>query len=354
MLAMAAAQLGYRCHVYSPEKDSVAAEVSARFTCAEWHDRDGAGRVRAGLRGGDLRVRERAGRRRSRRSRPSCSPPAPARSKWRRTGCARSASSRSSAAGRRRTPRSTSTTSCARAIERDRHARHPQDPPRRLRRQGPVAHRLGARGRGPARAQCRAGLRGPGAVRGRVLGHPGARARRRGALLGLRRRTCTKAASWRARSLPPAGDRRRRKWPRRARWRGKVAEALGYVGVLTLEFFATAQGPVFNEMAPRVHNSGHWTIEGAVTSQFENHIRAICGLPLGDTARRSRRVEMAQPDRRRRAQAPASCWPIPLRTCTSTARPRRAQGRKMGHVTEVEPMTASARSSSWSRAPTTA
>lgn len=68
----------------------------------------------------------------------------------------------------------------------------------------------------------------------------------------------------------------------------KVAEALDYVGVLTLEFFATGAdglgGPVFNEMAPRVHNSGHWTIEGAVTSQFENHIRAICGLPLGDTA----------------------------------------------------------------------
>ncbi|WP_120076336.1 5-(carboxyamino)imidazole ribonucleotide synthase [Aurantiacibacter odishensis] len=64
----------------------------------------------------------------------------------------------------------------------------------------------------------------------------------------------------------------------------KVADALGYVGVLTLEFFATPNGPVFNEMAPRVHNSGHWTIEGAVTSQFENHIRAICGLPLGDTA----------------------------------------------------------------------
>ena len=63
----------------------------------------------------------------------------------------------------------------------------------------------------------------------------------------------------------------------------KVADALGYVGVLTLEFFATASGPVFNEMAPRVHNSGHWTIEGALTSQFENHVRAICGLPLGAT-----------------------------------------------------------------------
>ena len=63
----------------------------------------------------------------------------------------------------------------------------------------------------------------------------------------------------------------------------KVAEALGYVGVLTLEFFATLDGPRFNEMAPRVHNSGHWTIEGARASQFENHIRAVCGVPLGST-----------------------------------------------------------------------
>ena len=64
-----------------------------------------------------------------------------------------------------------------------------------------------------------------------------------------------------------------------------IAEALGHIGVLTVEFFATADGPIVNEIAPRVHNSGHWTIEGAVTSQFEQHIRAICGLPLGSTAR---------------------------------------------------------------------
>jgi 5-(carboxyamino)imidazole ribonucleotide synthase len=63
-----------------------------------------------------------------------------------------------------------------------------------------------------------------------------------------------------------------------------IADALDYVGVLTGEFFATQDGPIFNEMAPRVHNSGHWTIEGAVTSQFENHVRAIAGLPLGSTA----------------------------------------------------------------------
>ncbi|OYU15003.1 MAG: 5-(carboxyamino)imidazole ribonucleotide synthase [Alphaproteobacteria bacterium PA4] len=64
----------------------------------------------------------------------------------------------------------------------------------------------------------------------------------------------------------------------------RVAEALDHVGVLTLEFFATPDGPRFNEMAPRVHNSGHWTIEGTRASQFENHIRAVCGLPLGSTA----------------------------------------------------------------------
>jgi 5-(carboxyamino)imidazole ribonucleotide synthase len=64
----------------------------------------------------------------------------------------------------------------------------------------------------------------------------------------------------------------------------KVLEALEYVGVLCIEFFEVDGKLLANEMAPRVHNSGHWTIEGAVTSQFENHLRAILGLPLGATA----------------------------------------------------------------------
>jgi len=63
----------------------------------------------------------------------------------------------------------------------------------------------------------------------------------------------------------------------------RVFEALGYVGVLAIEFFETDGRLLANEMAPRVHNSGHWTIEGAVTSQFENHLRAVMGLPLGST-----------------------------------------------------------------------
>jgi 5-(carboxyamino)imidazole ribonucleotide synthase len=67
------------------------------------------------------------------------------------------------------------------------------------------------------------------------------------------------------------------------RYLKRVMEALQYVGVLTIEFFVVKGRLVANEMAPRVHNSGHWTIEGCVTSQFENHLRAICDLPLGGT-----------------------------------------------------------------------
>lgn len=114
----------------------------------------------------------------------------------------------------------------------------------------------------------------------------------------------------------------------------KVATALDYVGVLTLEFFAGAEGPIFNEMAPRVHNSGHWTIEGAVTSQFENHVRAICGLPLGSTELVVPAVSM-----RNLIGEAALEWRAILSDPDShlhlygkhEARP----GRKMGHVTRL-------------------
>ena len=113
-----------------------------------------------------------------------------------------------------------------------------------------------------------------------------------------------------------------------------IADRLGHVGMLTCEFFATADGPVFNEMAPRVHNSGHWTIEGAITSQFENHIRGICELPLGDTTLTAPRVRM-----RNLLGAEAADW----RNILSDPRAhlhlygkREAEpGRKMGHVTWV-------------------
>jgi len=66
---------------------------------------------------------------------------------------------------------------------------------------------------------------------------------------------------------------------------GRVLKQLDYVGVMAFEFFEVDGGLKANEIAPRVHNSGHWTIEGAECSQFENHLRAVAGLPLGSTAK---------------------------------------------------------------------
>ncbi len=114
----------------------------------------------------------------------------------------------------------------------------------------------------------------------------------------------------------------------------RIAETLDYVGVFAIEFFAGIEGPVFNEMAPRVHNSGHWTIEGAVTSQFENHIRAIVGLPLGSTRLVGKGAEMRNliGDDINQWRALASEPGARLHLYGKhDARP----GRKMGHVTTV-------------------
>lgn len=114
----------------------------------------------------------------------------------------------------------------------------------------------------------------------------------------------------------------------------RVAAALDYVGVLALEFFARGEEALFNEMAPRVHNSGHWTIEGATTSQFENHIRAICGLPLGATDRTAPAVEMTN-----LIGDQAVGWreiladPSARLHLYGKGEPR--PGRKMGHVTRL-------------------
>lgn len=136
------------------------------------------------------------------------------------------------------------------------------------------------------------------------------------------------------RSTVPAGAEIAAQVPAARELAAKVAAALSYVGVLTLEFFATADGPVFNEMAPRVHNSGHWTIEGALTSQFENHIRAICGLPLGDPALAAQGVEMWN-----LIGDEAHDWaPIlsdPRNHLHLYGKAAARPGRKMGHVTRL-------------------
>ena len=114
----------------------------------------------------------------------------------------------------------------------------------------------------------------------------------------------------------------------------RIADALGHVGVLTVEFFASRDGPLVNEIAPRVHNSGHWTIEGAVTSQFEQHIRAVCDLPPGLTGLTRGGATMEN-----LIGGEVDLWPelVAERGAhvhiygKGEARP----GRKMGHVTRV-------------------
>lgn len=108
-----------------------------------------------------------------------------------------------------------------------------------------------------------------------------------------------------------------------------IAEELDYVGVYALELFVQDGQLLGNEMAPRVHNSGHWTIEGAVTSQFENHVRAVLGLPLGDTAARGLSCMLnwigELPDREALLGVAGAHW----HDYGKSARP----GRKLGHAT---------------------
>ncbi len=112
-----------------------------------------------------------------------------------------------------------------------------------------------------------------------------------------------------------------------------LLDALGYVGVLAVELFEVEGRLRANEFAPRVHNTGHWTIDGAVTSQFENHLRAILGLPLGPTDARASSVMLNligdAPPLVELAALPGAR----LHLYGKEPRP----GRKVGHVTLVDP-----------------
>ena len=109
---------------------------------------------------------------------------------------------------------------------------------------------------------------------------------------------------------------------------------LDYVGVLAVELFDVGGRLLANEMAPRVHNSGHWTIEGALTSQFENHVRAICGLPLGSTELCAAGVVMDN-----LIGDEAHDWPAilsdPANHLHLYGKAAVRPGRKMGHVTRL-------------------
>lgn len=117
-----------------------------------------------------------------------------------------------------------------------------------------------------------------------------------------------------------------------------ICEALDYIGVLAVEIFLVEERGnstlLVNEIAPRVHNSGHWTLDGAVTSQFEQHIRAIAGWPLGSTSRHGAFVEMRNLigeevlDFEQILREPGACLHL-----YGKQEPR--PGRKMGHVTRI-------------------
>lgn len=122
----------------------------------------------------------------------------------------------------------------------------------------------------------------------------------------------------------------------------RIADALQYVGVLAVEMFLVrepdgASRVIVNEIAPRVHNSGHWTIEGALTSQFAQHLRAICGWPLGSVDRTGQaRIEM-----RNLVGEEAHAWRAILAEAGAHlhlyGKGRARPGRKMGHVTRLLP-----------------
>jgi 5-(carboxyamino)imidazole ribonucleotide synthase len=121
---------------------------------------------------------------------------------------------------------------------------------------------------------------------------------------------------------------------------GKIAEALGHVGVLAVEMFeggADSPDLIVNEMAPRVHNSGHWTLDACLVSQFENHVRAICGWPLSNTARHSDAImtNLIGSDVEKWRELAVEDGTALHLYGKAEARP----GRKMGHVTRLFPKT---------------
>lgn len=331
MLAMAAAQLGYRCHIYCPDRKSVAADVSAEFTCAPWTDSAALSRFAEscdvitfefenvpveplGALGDKLLPHKRA------------LETAQDRSKEKHFA---------QGFGARPAPF---------AI-----VNSPED-------LADAIDRIGAPG---ILKTCRDGYDGKGQWRitsprdADAIRLPNAECIYEGFVdfeaefsVILARGGDGEIAFWDSAendhsggmlvtSTLPASDLIDGQVPAAREIAAQVARELGYVGVLTLEFFATTAGPVFNEMAPRVHNSGHWTIEGATTSQFENHIRAICGLPLGASDTRFETVRMDNivgPDALSAHEVLGEDGEAHLHLY---GKAEARDGRKMGHLTRV-------------------
>jgi 5-(carboxyamino)imidazole ribonucleotide synthase len=331
MIAMAAAQLGYRCHIYAPEADSVAAEVSAEFTCAAWGDAEAMARFAAGCAVVTYEFENvPVGPLAALGDVPLLAKPLALETAQDRLNEKRFVTD----LGGTPAPFAPvdSVEDLAKAIAEI-------GAPGILK-----TRRDGYDGKGQWRIMT------PGDTEGLDL--PAQPLIYEGFVTFFAEFSvilCRGAdgdiryfdsahnvheSGILALSTVPAPERLLEQVPAARELAAKVAEALDYVGVLTLEFFATENGPVFNEMAPRVHNSGHWTIEGAVTSQFENHVRAICGLPLGDTGLAANAVEM-----RNLIGEEADDWQAiladPANHLHFYGKGASRPGRKMGHVTRL-------------------
>jgi 5-(carboxyamino)imidazole ribonucleotide synthase len=331
MLAIAAAQLGYRCHAYDPKPDSGAAEVSAAFTSAPWSDRNALGHFAAqcdvvtyefeNVPSGPLAM-------------------VPAGKLWPPVQALETAQDRLKE--KRFAEQFGGQTAAYAAVDSSDDLIA-------------AAERIGAPGILKTRRQ---GYDGKGQWRletareADALRLPGSDLIYEGFVeftaefsVILVRGADGEVRFWDspcnshesgilATSTLPAPAAVTEQVPAARQLAGRMADALGYVGVMTCEFFATDAGPVFNEMAPRVHNSGHWTIEGAETSQFENHVRAICGLPLGDTATIAPRVSMENLIGRDIERA-GTILAEPGAHLHLYGKSEAREGRKMGHVTRI-------------------
>ncbi len=292
MLAIAAAQMGYRCHIYAPEENSVAAEVAAEFTCAAYDDVAALSTFADGC---DVITYEFEN-----------VPVAPLRVI--EAGTPILPNIRALEIAQDRVDEKLFAAKLGGRTARFAEVADQADAPAAFAKIGFPSIlktiRMGYDGKGQARVTCEADIPDALAQIGMqpaiaeamvqfdaefsvILARNGdgdirfwdsPRNRHDGGILAL--------------SALPAGALIEAQQEEARKLAAAAAQALDYIGVMTMEFFATAEGPLFNEMAPRVHNSGHWTIEGAVTSQFENHIRAVCDLPLGDTGLSADRIEM--------------------------------------------------------------
>ena len=324
MSALAAARLGYRCHVLTPEPDSPAAQVAAGTHPRRLRGPRGPARLRrprsdvitfefenVTAEGLDLLA--------------SLKPVRPSPAVLRISQYRLAEKRFLNGIGVPTAPwRPVQTfAELERAGGAPRPAGGAEDGAARLRRQGPGAAAHARRPRRRLRRGWRPGRCAGGVRRLRLRDQRGGGARRGRRAGGLRRGRERASRPHPGHHLCPGADPRRDRGRGAAHWPGAWRTALDLVGLLAVEMFVTRDGRVLaNEIAPRPHNSGHWTIDACTTSQFEMHVRAVAGLPLPPAGRHSDAVmkNLVGPDE-------IGLWPAdPGRTRADPTPLRQARG----------------------------